>query len=733
LGTIFRPYVVRWRNAAGKAVKKGTPGAKQVRERAKKWYGQYRDENNAKVRTPLCRDKVAAKTMLAELERKADRARAGDIDPFDEHLKRPLPEHVADFRLHLEAKNNTPEHVELTIARITTVFSGCGFAELSHLEADRVASFLSDARRRGLPVESSPPIQGTARTFAAIAEAFGVSLHTVMHWRRLGAPLIPRRDNELAPIDQWRRANVAANEPMSIATSNHYLRAVKSFGGWLVRSRRLPSHPFVHLSALNARTDIRHERRTITAEEFDRLIVATMAAGPRRRLTGGERAVLYTVAAFTGLRAGELASLTPASFRLADDPPVVSVAAAYSKHRREDLLPLRPDVATMIERYMTGRGQGVLWPGSWSDDPVAILRPDLVAAEIPYADDAGRVFDFHALRHQFITSLAAAGVHPKEAQTLARHSTIALTLDRYTHLGVSNLTAALDALPAIPATHEGASTPGAASASLAPAADQFADQPAEQTCSARIVAPAPVAPPVAPGVGDLWGEVVLDCPSEVATVELQETKKPSVSQGFTRVSPAFSEELSSEADGTRTRNHRIDSPSITGFNRLPSFELRRSSEFVAPYVAHSELEGGDERPSPADVQARAADFAQQFFPAHDSRAGPPPIVGQGPLLDDADDEPFDELTILDDVGQRPAIDAAQEEADLRLWLSLPEEVRRESLERIESAVTAHPAPEAGRIIAAWRTVPDGLKAEWREVLRQALEVAVALAADSATL
>jgi integrase len=43
------------------------------------------------------------------------------------------------------------------------------------------------------------------------------------------------------------------------------------------------------------------------------------------------------------------------------------------------------------------------------------------------------VVDFHALRHTFITSLAAAGVHPKTAQMLARHSTITLTMDRYTH------------------------------------------------------------------------------------------------------------------------------------------------------------------------------------------------------------------------------------------------------------------------------------------------------------
>lgn len=48
---------------------------------------------------------------------------------------------------------------------------------------------------------------------------------------------------------------------------------------------------------------------------------------------------------------------------------------------------------------------------------------------LKYRDDAGRVFDFHSLRHQFISNLAQAGVHPKEAQTLARHSTITLTMD----------------------------------------------------------------------------------------------------------------------------------------------------------------------------------------------------------------------------------------------------------------------------------------------------------------
>jgi len=64
-------------------------------------------------------------------------------------------------------------------------------------------------------------------------------------------------------------------------------------------------------------------------------------------------------------------------------------------------------------------------------------------------DDAGRVADFHCFRHSFITRLAKAGVSPKVAQSLARHSTITLTMDRYAHVGLADELAALDALPAV--------------------------------------------------------------------------------------------------------------------------------------------------------------------------------------------------------------------------------------------------------------------------------------------
>ena len=61
--------------------------------------------------------------------------------------------------------------------------------------------------------------------------------------------------------------------------------------------------------------------------------------------------------------------------------------------------------------------------------------------------------DFHALRHTFVTNLARGKVHPKIAQALARHSTIALTMDRYTHTDLGEQADALKVLSSLLAAH----------------------------------------------------------------------------------------------------------------------------------------------------------------------------------------------------------------------------------------------------------------------------------------
>lgn len=75
--------------------------------------------------------------------------------------------------------------------------------------------------------------------------------------------------------------------------------------------------------------------------------------------------------------------------------------------------------------------------------------PKLATTFLAYVDDAGRFADFHSLRHTFLSNLARSGVHPKLAQALARHSTITLTMDRYSHTVLGEQGEAVEALPSL--------------------------------------------------------------------------------------------------------------------------------------------------------------------------------------------------------------------------------------------------------------------------------------------
>jgi integrase len=252
-------------------------------------------------------------------------------------------------------------------------------------------------------------------------------------------------------------------------TFNFYLQAAKQFCRWMVHDRRASESPLAHLQGVNVKTDRRHDRRALSADELRWALDTTARAPERHGMTGEARALLYCLAVETGLRAGELRSLTRASFDLEADEPSITIEAAYAKNRRQDTLPLRPATARALAPHLAGKMPGVpafdiprrtqvvrmwradlrdarrAWIGAAESHPEAREREQ--SSFLSYRDEAGRVADFHSLRHTFISNLANGGVHPKTAQALARHSTIALTMDRYTHVRRSEFAAALSVLP----------------------------------------------------------------------------------------------------------------------------------------------------------------------------------------------------------------------------------------------------------------------------------------------
>jgi integrase len=372
-----------------------------------------------------CKDRAATDALARKLEADAMLRREGIIDTQAEKLAHaeflPLEKHLETFETVMRGKGGTLEHVDRTLVVIRDFLALCRFKNLADLDAVRVAACVTGLKRDG-----PPPREGGKK-----------------------------------------------RRPLSAQAVNARLTALKSFTRWLFRTERMRTDPMMQVAKLNVSSDRRLIRRALLDEEVTWLIRTTEQGPAIYGLAGSARAMLYRLAVETGLRAGELASLTPASFRLADlDAATVKVTAAYSKHRRDDVLPLRRDMAEAVATFIAGKPADTRL-FAVPQRTAEMIQADLAAARKAWlkaagiraeqeaskaaafladAAGSGRVVDFHALRHTFITRLARSGVVPAVAKSLARHSTIVLTMDHYTHTLIGDERAALDRLPAIDAT-----------------------------------------------------------------------------------------------------------------------------------------------------------------------------------------------------------------------------------------------------------------------------------------
>ena len=69
------------------------------------------------------------------------------------------------------------------------------------------------------------------------------------------------------------------------------------------RERRASETPLAHLQGQIVRTDRRHDRRALSVEELRRLLAAAQKGPERFGLGWAERAIVYRLAAESGLRA----------------------------------------------------------------------------------------------------------------------------------------------------------------------------------------------------------------------------------------------------------------------------------------------------------------------------------------------------------------------------------------------------------------------------------------------
>ncbi|PNY36905.1 hypothetical protein C2E31_10625 [Rhodopirellula baltica] len=406
MASLFKRSYTKLDKATGKRVKKLT----------KKWYGQFVDENGLTQRVPLCTDKDAARSMLNDLIRKAERLKVGLRQPEEDHAVRPLSIHLADYKRFLIDKGSSEKHADQVHKRLVRLIEGCNFRFIPDIEAAKVLNWLATERR-------------TQKRF-------------------------------------------------SIRTSNFYQDGAKSFCKWLVTHHRASVNALSSLQRMNVETDIRHERRALQKEEFDRLIHAAHHGGVLEGLPGPDRAMLYILAAWTGYRRSELGSLTDASFDLEAAVPTVSIQATISKRRKRDRLPLHAEVVELFKQWRATKsiasGEPLFQlstPSGYPRKTAKMMRVDLANAReawideaetdqererrrnsdfLQYKDGDGVFADFHSNRHTFVTNLAASSANPKITQTLARHSDVNLTMNVYSHVAVQEQAEAVGRLPAPP-------------------------------------------------------------------------------------------------------------------------------------------------------------------------------------------------------------------------------------------------------------------------------------------
>jgi len=297
-----------------------------------------------------------------------------------------INKHVDDFAAHLKGRGSTEKHVTQTIRRIKRVF---------------------DSAR--------------CRTWGDIT---GSRIQEALHELKTG-----KKDPK----------------PVGAQTWNYHLSSLKQFCNWMVLERRATQSPIAHVN--KRRVEKPHLRRALTEREVKKLLAKTALQPHRYGMTGVERARLYWLALDTGLRSNEIRSLRRSNFHLDAKRPHLAVEAGYSKRRREETIILRPSlVRALREQLVRKMPTAPAFPLPAGPRMARMLREDLAAADVEAEADDGRV-DFHALRHTFVTMLARSGVLPQVAQRLARHSTITLTLDRYTHVHLEDELQALEKLP----------------------------------------------------------------------------------------------------------------------------------------------------------------------------------------------------------------------------------------------------------------------------------------------
>lgn len=252
---------------------------------------------------------------------------------------------------------------------------------------------------------------------------------------------------------------------LSLRTVNYIRSIAVAFLSWCVKRGRAESNPLKVVPRRDESKDRWRVRRPLSDMELATLLDVADARG---------RKAWYMVAAWAGLRKGDLARLTWADV----DFKAGTITVRNGKAKRTDIVPMHPQLAAEFQRRLDAnpalpaarvfptvvtdltRTNDFLRAGLahreavMDDDGEPIMagkgkrrRP---LTRITATDEEGRIIALHAMRTTPGTNLARHGIAPQIAMRIMRHTDYRTTLKHYTVLGITDTAAAIQRLPGLP-------------------------------------------------------------------------------------------------------------------------------------------------------------------------------------------------------------------------------------------------------------------------------------------
>tara|TARA_Y100000589_G_scaffold133739_1_gene127756 strand:- start:811 stop:2157 length:1347 start_codon:yes stop_codon:yes gene_type:complete len=366
--------------------------------------------------------------------------------------------------------------------------------------AEHLANFVADLKTKG-----------RAKKHYSLTQSRGERLIDECSWQHL-------KDITSHSFLSWR----AKQKKLSAKSLNEYLIAINSMLNWLQKHNCILANPLANVEKVSTVGKETFKRRALTDDEVKRLLEVSEARRP-----------IYLTALLTGLRRKEINSLVCADFSLYTDKPTISLRAENAKNDKAAVFQLRADLASELRKIIPANAKPTSKP--WKMPRSEAVKRDLIRAGIELEDARGRRVDFHALRHTLGTNLARAGVAPRVAMEIMRHSDMRLTMKIYTDEGM---------LPTAPAF-----------AGLPQYMDMLELDKSEEAKKRSHDLQKRSQKPVS------------DCHSESASVAVVEgakneksPEKQGFSQSLSQSDGVCQKALFNESDGARTRNLWIDSP-----------------------------------------------------------------------------------------------------------------------------------------------------------------------------